>query len=171
MNERAKITMNFKNAMKDLEGIASSLPKFDDGRINYTNSSKAVVVNVLLKFDSEILLLRRSDKVGSHKGLWNVLSGYFDEFKPVRDIARKELKEELGIENGYSLLVEEPYEFRNPKIKRTWLVFPVTARLFRKPEIKLNWENSEFAWIKFEDIGKFDTVPNLDKILKTALLP
>ena len=37
------------------------------------------------------------------------------------------------------------------------------------PEIKLNWENSEFEWINPSNIVNYKTVPSLDKILFNLL--
>ena len=36
-------------------------------------------------------------------------------------------------------------------------------------EIKLNWENLEFKWIKIEELKNYETVPSLDKILFNLL--
>ena len=49
-----------------------------------------------------------------------------------------------------------------------WEVF---AFLFEteKIEVKLNWENSEFKWIRTEELKNYETVPSLDKILINLL--
>ena len=39
----------------------------------------------------------------------------------------------------------------------------------KTPEIKLNWENSEFKWIKPNEIKNYETVPELEKILFSLL--
>ena len=49
-----------------------------------------------------------------------------------------------------------------------WEVFPFLFEI-QESKIKLNWENSEFKWINVEDISKYDTVPNLDKVLINLL--
>jgi len=40
--------------------------------------------------------------------------------------------------------------------------------LKKKPDIKLNWEHTEYRWIKPEELKKFDIVPSLDNSLKRA---
>jgi len=49
-----------------------------------------------------------------------------------------------------------------------WNIFPFLFRA-KNPEIKLNWENSEFEWIKPSNIVNYKTVPSLDKILFNLL--
>ncbi|MEE9511703.1 MAG: NUDIX hydrolase, partial [Nitrosopumilaceae archaeon] len=49
-----------------------------------------------------------------------------------------------------------------------WEVFPFLFET-KNPEIKLNWENSEYNWIKVEDISNYDTVPSLKKVLLNLL--
>ena len=64
-----------------LEKFSKKLPKFPDGRIDYRNSKEAAVVSVFVMCGNELLLLKRSDRVGNYKGRWNVAAGYFDELK------------------------------------------------------------------------------------------
>ena len=49
-----------------------------------------------------------------------------------------------------------------------WEVF---AYLFETKEekIKLNWENSDFRWIDFDELKNYETVPSLEKILINLL--
>ena len=49
-----------------------------------------------------------------------------------------------------------------------WEVFPFLFDT-KNSEIKLNWENSEYNWIKFEEISKYETVPSLKKVLLNLL--
>ena len=45
-----------------------------------------------------------------------------------------------------------------------WNIFPFLFKA-NNPEIKLNWENSDFDWIKPNEIKNYKTVPELEKIL------
>ncbi len=42
------------------------------------------------------------------------------------------------------------------------------AELKNKPEIILDWEHTEYKWIKSKELKNFDMVPNLDKSLENA---
>jgi len=148
-----------------------NLPHFPDGRINYTNSNKAAVLTCFLKYKDKILLLKRSQKVGDYKGKWHGIGGYYDELKPLEEIVKKEIKEELGIgsKNIRSFKIAKTYRFKDKKINKTWFVHPVLIELKNKPKIKLDWEHQKYQWIKPEELKKFDFVPNLDKLLKMLL--
>jgi isopentenyldiphosphate isomerase len=151
--------------------LAAKLPRFPDGRIDYSNADMALVVTCFVKFRDQILLLKRSAKVRTYQGKWNTVAGYLDELKSVREKALQELHEELNIseEDILSLSVGEPFEFHDAGIGKTWRVHPVLAELKRQPEIKLDWENTEFRWISFDQIHLFDTVPRLEESLRRAL--
>ncbi len=73
------------------------LPKFPDGRIDYSSSDKAPVLTCFVRFEDKILLLKRSDRVGTYRGKWHTVAGYIDEPKPIQQKALEELEEEPDI--------------------------------------------------------------------------
>lgn len=79
--------------------FAKILPHFPDGRIDYSHASKAPVVIIFVKHKGKILLLKRSSKVRAYKGKWQVVAGYLDEVKPLRE------KTERGAECGGQPLI------------------------------------------------------------------
>lgn len=160
-----------KKILKTIEEFSKKLPKFPDGRIDYSNSNTAPVITVFLKYKDKILLLKRSDKVLTYKGKWNTVAGYLDELKPIQEKISAEIKEELGIEEGNisSVLIGESYEFRDEKINKNWIVFPFLIELKNEPEIKLDWEHTKYKWIKPEKLENFDIVPHLNKSFKKIL--
>lgn len=150
---------------KILKEFLEKLPKFTDGRIDYSNSRKAPVLTCFVKCKDKILLLKRSDKVRTYRGLWNTVAGYLDEFKPLEEKAREELQEELGITVKMikQIKLGEPYEFNDKNIGKTWIIFPVLVELEKEPMIKLDREHTEYKWIVLDDLKKFDIVPNLEE--------
>ena len=147
------------------------LPHFDDGRINYTGAKEAPVINCFIKFQNEILLLKRSEKVSSYQGKWNSIGGFIDEAVSLENKAITEAKEELGIteENIKSIQTGKRIDFYDKDIDITWYIFPVLIELKAKPEIKLDWEHTDFVWINPEDLNKYDTVSDLENILKALI--
>jgi isopentenyldiphosphate isomerase len=137
--------MNNQDAeiLKIIKEFSEKLPHFPDGRINYSNSDIAPVVTCFLKDKDKILLLKRSDKVRTYKGKWNTVAGYLDEPKTIREKALEKHK--------------------------TWITCPVLIELKNKPEIKLDWEHTEYKWINPEELISFDIVPKLDKSLRRVL--
>lgn len=123
------------------EELTQGLPRFDDGRINFTGIRKAPVLNVVVRCGEEILIVKRSEKVSTYQGLWNGVSGFIDEPKSIEEFSEQELHEELGItaEDIDEIKVCEPYEVEDTDINRVWFVYPVLAELKKKPSIKLDW--------------------------------
>ncbi len=157
--------------MNRVKEFDEKLPKFPDGRIDYRESDTALVVTAFLKFGDEILLMKRSDKVADYKERWNTVAGYFDRMEPVKDRALKEVKEETGVTEDLvsTLVIGEVFEFTDEDINKTWIVHPVLFELTDKPEIKLDWEHTDYKWIGTEELEDFDTVPKLDKSLENTL--
>ncbi|WP_276259749.1 NUDIX domain-containing protein [Haloglomus litoreum] len=117
------------------------------------------VVTVFLRNDSDVLLCRRSDAVGSYSGQWGAVAGHA-EGDPGR-LAREEISEETGIDpddcafvrRGPSFPVEDPDH-------GTWRVTPF---LFDCPtrEVTTNRETTEHEWVQPPAILDRETVPRL----------
>jgi isopentenyldiphosphate isomerase len=151
-----------------IKGFADKLPKFPDGRIDYSDSDTAPVIIVFVKYQDKILLLKRSNKVRAYRGKWNTVAGYLDELKPLREKALEEVQEELGINEDNILLfrIGESYEFTDVEVNKTWIVNPCLIELKDEPVIKLDWEHTEYKWIKPEELREFDVVSKLDTSLE-----
>lgn len=148
------------------------LPHFPDGRINYTSSSVAPVVLCFLKFQDEILLLQRSNKVLTYQNLWNTVGGYLDEPKKnLEQKAREEVTEETGIGPDLieKIIFAQLFDFYDAKINRRWLMFPCLFVLKQKPAIKLDFEHLAWRWVKKEELNLYPTTPKLADILAGLL--
>ena len=135
--------------------------------MNYTN-----IVTSFLKNDDQILILKRSDKVKSMRNLWAGISGIIekDDLSPLSR-AEIEIFEETGISKEQINLLKESQQMKIVSVQyknHEWNIFPFLFKV-QNPEIKLNWENSEFEWIKPSNIVSYKTVPSLDKILFNLL--
>ena len=152
--------------------MARVLPRIPDGRIDYSNSHVALTVTAFVKYEDKILLLKRSSKVRTYRGKWCAVTGYLDELKPIRRKALEEVQEELGIHGSSisSISIGKPYEFTDAELSMTWIDHPALLELKNKPDIKLDWEHTEYRWIKPEEMKDFDTVPRLDKSLENAFM-
>lgn len=163
--------MNEKNALNLLKRFSDGLPKFEDGRIDYSNSDKAPVITVFVRYKDKILLLKRSDKVRTYQGKWNTIAGYLDEVKPIKEKVLEELREEIGIHENNIINIKyfDAYEIDDKKINKIWIVHPVLVEMKEKPEIKLDWEHTEYKWISPDEIRDYDTVIDLYRTLKMVL--
>ena len=135
------------------------------------NQHKTKIVTTFLKNSEEILLLKRSDRVKSMRNLWAGISGIIEDDEEPLKRAEIEIFEEVGIiksdivllKQGDVILIESP-QYQNHQ----WKVYPFLFSCENR-EIKLNWENSDSRWISINELNKFMTVPNLDKVLARLL--
>jgi 8-oxo-dGTP diphosphatase len=162
--------MQYNNIRFIVRDFYKKLPKFKDGRIDYSKSDIAPVITVFLEYQDKILLLKRSDKVAAYKNKWNSIAGYLDELKPVKTKVFEELKEEIGLDkkNIESVFIGSSYKFYDKEIQKTWIIFPALVKLKQKVEIRLDWEHISYKWIKPKELSKFDIVPSLEKTLAFA---
>ncbi len=153
-----------EESLEIIKKFYDKLPHFPDGRINYADSDSAPVLNVFVKCDREILLLKRSDKVGNYKGYWNTVAGYLDELKPIGEKALEEFQEELGLPKSMisNMRLGGHHKYFDEAISKTWIIFPVMIELKEKPEIKLDWEHDEYKWILPDELKNFQIVTGLD---------
>ena len=129
------------------------------------------IVTSFIKDNEKLLILKRSDKVKSMKGLWAGISGIIEKNEEPLKRAKIEICEEVGIIEDKITLVRSAKEMRinSPQYENhEWEIFPFLFEA-KNPIIKLNWENSEFKWINKEELENYDTVPSLQKVLFNLL--
>lgn len=149
-----------------IEELTRDLPRTADGEIDFTKPGKVPIVNVIVYISStgEILLVKRSNDVDAYKGKWNGVSGLISNHptKSFREDAVDELREEVSIETS-NLRVAEPYEVVGEEPGRIWVVIPVLAELERRPSIRLNWENTDYAFTLPQYLPQYEHVIDLDE--------
>ena len=129
------------------------------------------IVTSFIKNSNKILILKRSDKVRSMRGLWSGVSGIIENNEESLNRAKIEIFEEVGIRKDKISLTKsvEKIKIFSPQYEdHEWEVFSFLFET-KKTEIKLNWENSEFRWINVNELENYETVPNLNKILFNLL--
>ena len=129
------------------------------------------IVTSFLRHNDKVLILKRSNKVKTMKGLWAGVSGIIENNESPLERAKIEILEELGIGEENISLVKSTKEMRvnSPQYKNhEWEIFPFMFET-KNPKITLNWENSEFRWIKTNELTNFETVPSLQKVLLNLL--
>ena len=129
------------------------------------------IITAFIKNNDKILILKRSDKVRSMKGLWSGISGIIENNEIPINRAKIEIFEEVGIKENKINLVKsvEKIKISSPQYENhEWEVFPFLFET-NETEIKLNWENSEYKWINVNELKNYETVPSLDKILFNLL--
>lgn len=129
------------------------------------------IVTSFVTNNDKFLLLKRSEKVKSMKGLWAGVSGIIEKNETPLDRAKIEIFEEVGIKESEITLLKSTDAVRvdSPQYKNhEWEIFPFLFET-SSTEIKLNWENSEFKWVNADEIPSYETVPSLEKVLSNLL--
>ncbi len=129
------------------------------------------IVTSFITSNEKFLLLKRSEKVKSMKGLWAGISGIIEKNEEPLQRAKIEIFEELGIKEDQIKLLKTAERMRviSPQYKNhEWEIFPFLFEA-NNPEIKLNWENSDHKWISVDELNNYKTVPNLGKVLLSLL--
>lgn len=116
------------------------------------------VVTCFLRNDAEVLLLKRSEAVGSYPGRWGGVAGHA-EGDPDGAV-RQEIREETGIDPDRITPVRTGESFEVADGDRRWVVHPF---LFDCPtrEVQTNWETATYEWVPPTEILRRETVPDL----------
>jgi len=128
-----------------------------------------VVTSLLQRDDGRILILRRSERVGSFRGRWAGVSGYLEVPDPLAQ-SLTEIHEEIGLSREELQLASrgEPVYARDQD--RVFVIHPFRFRV-RDPKVRLDWEHTEFRWILPEEIDQFVTVPQLGEVWRRVAPP
>ena len=131
------------------------------------------VVTCLLEHGGKILLFKRSNLVGTYRGLWGGVAGYVEELQDPYETAIKEIKEETGIEIDSLELVRQgdPVEFSDTYDghRYDWIVYPFLFHIESKELVQVDWEHEEYRWVSPSEVKKFDIVPGLDDVVSQLL--
>jgi len=146
--------------------------RFPDGRLNYEHAAVAPVLSCVVKRGADILLLKRSELVGTYRGRWHIIGGYLDEpGKSASEKALEELEEEVGIPRAAVRVVRtaEPFELFDPDVAKTWQVHSVLLEVDGNPPVKLDWEHTDFTWVRLDEISRYHLIPSVSDVLQRLL--
>ena len=134
----------------------------DRGTVEIAGVGETEVVTAFLeRSDGKILLLRRSQKVGSFRGRWAGVSGYLEDPTPEGQAVR-EIGEETGLPAGAVALRRAGRVVYARDGPRLWAVHPFRFRVDR-PDVTIDWEHTEFEWVAPSEIERRPVVPKLDR--------
>ena len=145
---------------------------FSDTSKRHIRSTRIVTSFVLDKDRDLLLIVKRSNKVKSMKSMWAGISGVIEGGEPPLERAKIEIFEEVGILPEQIQLIRSADEItiESPQyVNHEWRIFSFLFAV-KDPVIKLNWENSEYRWIKQDELVGYQTVPNLSDVLKLLLV-
>jgi len=120
------------------------------------------VVTVFVTRGPDLLVLKRSERVGTYRGSWAGVSGYLERDDPEAQ-ARVELAEELGLGAADVALLAAgaPLTIDDAASGRAWRVHPFRFDLAPGASLRLDWEHVELRWIRPDEMRSLKTVPGL----------
>ena len=127
--------------------------------------SEKRVVTCFLESDGEILIMRRSEQVGTYQGRWAGVSGYIET--TANEQALVEIREETGLSREDIKLINrgKALSIKDEKLGIKWVVHPFLFRIKARSKIRIDWEHKESRWIKPDEIANYQTVPKLKETL------
>jgi predicted aconitase with swiveling domain/ADP-ribose pyrophosphatase YjhB (NUDIX family) len=138
----------------------------DRGTVDLPDVRATLVVSVVLRNRGRILLVRRSEDVGSFRGRWSAVSGYLEGREDPKHRATREVREETGLRGLRLRATGTPVLARDDAT-----MYVIHPFLFDAPKrrVRLDWENIEHRWIRPEELDRFDTVPRLRDVVAAVL--
>jgi predicted aconitase with swiveling domain/ADP-ribose pyrophosphatase YjhB (NUDIX family) len=140
----------------------------DRGTLELPDVKAVPVVSVVLRNRGRILIVRRSDSVGTFRGRWSAISGYLEGREAPKSRAVREVHEETGLRRIV-------FRAAAPRIfaRTDATLFVVHPFLFDVPvrKVRLDRENVEHRWIRPEELDGFETVPRLKDVVQAVTGP
>ncbi len=138
----------------------------DKGTIRVRDIIAREVVTCFLRNRGEVLILKRSKRVGTFKGAWAGVSGFVEGHDVPLESAIKEIEEETAIKEAKLISTGQPIYAREGShlfVVHSFL-FDVDTR-----RVKLDWEHTDYRWIDPAQIKKCSTVPKLFEAYVSAI--
>ncbi len=133
-----------------------------------------VVTCILLRTDQQethMLLVRRSQKVGSYHGRWAGVSGFVELNVTPDEQASTEIEEETSLRRDQVRLLRRGtvVEYRDAELGRHFYIHPFLVEVLTPELIRIDWEATEMRWIAPSELPSFETVPKLQEVYQSAL--
>ena len=139
----------------------------DRGVIELPDVRGVPVVTAVLRNGGRILIVRRSEDVGSFRGRWSAISGYVEGREDLKARALREVREETGIRRGRVRGTAPPVLARDEAT--LYVVHPFLIDVSSR-RVRLDWENVEHRWVRPGELDGYDTVPRLKDVLAAVLM-
>ncbi len=136
------------------------------GHVDLPDVRAAPVVSAILRHRGRILIVRRSEAVGSFRGRWSAISGFMEGRESPRERAVREVREETGLRSLKLRDTGPPIFARDAST-----IYVVHPFLFdtASRRVRLDWENVELRWIRPEELARYRTVPRLREVMEAVL--
>lgn len=133
-----------------------------------------VVTCILQRTESgepQILLVRRSQRVGSYRGHWAGVSGFVEVGVTPEEQAYTEIREETGLQRDQVRLLRrgQVVEHVDEELGRHFYIHPFLFEVLTPELIQTDWEAVEMRWIVPDTLATYETVPKLPEVYTSAI--
>jgi len=141
--------------------------KVKPDQIDFSKARWAPVINCVVKYKSEILIVKRSNELHFYPGYWNGISGFLDDGKSLVAKVKEEIKEELGLspKNIIKIKLGKIFHQEAKRYHKTWIVHPVLVEV-NTDKINLDWEAQKYRWVRWQDAKKLKLLPGFKQVLE-----
>lgn len=145
--------VSFSNFTKDLK------PKPMMENYDMPTEMKFACVCLIFNEENKLLLVRRADDDNWMAGKFALVGGSVEENEIPEETILREAKEEVNLTLKKPKLVYST-------IEETTFLYVFVSKVTSSDKIKLNDEHSGYVWVNSNQIDEYDTVPNLDNMIK-----
>ncbi len=133
-----------------------------------------VVTCFLMRTDTDqprILIVRRSQRVGSYNTRWAGISGFVEAGVTPDEQAYTEIREETALQRDQVRMLKRGavVEHEDAALGRHWFIHPFLFKVLIPGAISLDWEATEMRWIVPSELGDYETVPKLEEAYMSAM--
>ncbi len=117
------------------------------------------VVTCFLRNRGDVLLLRRSDEVGSYSGQWGAVAGHAEGDPDA--LAREEIEEETRLLDACTFVrAGDAFDVTDDELDTHWVVHPYLFDCASR-DATTDWETTDAEWVSPTEILHRETVPGL----------
>lgn len=156
----------------EIRRIIKEYPRFEDGRVDYTNERICFALNCVVIWGDQLLLTERGADVIAYPGAISGVSGFIDDLTiSIEDTARNELAEEAQapIDDITTLIVGEKIVQTDSDLGREWHVYPVLVEFKNMFDPVIFWENKSIFWHDLHKVQELPLMPGYSDILAAAI--
>jgi ADP-ribose pyrophosphatase YjhB (NUDIX family) len=122
------------------------------------------------KRDVLILIVRRSERVGSYHRHWAGISGFVEPNVTPDEQAYTEIREETGLQRDQVRMIRRGtiVEHIDEALGRHFYIHPFLFDVLMPDAIQTDWEATEMRWIIPTQLRDYETVPKLWEVYESA---
>lgn len=122
--------------------------------------------NIFVNEAGEILLMKRSDQTAFFPGDWGLIGGFVDQGETIEAAAKREAKEEIGVEIEVIRFIGRYYNTSNPVYGYVTTLAHYSKIISGQPHPAQPEECSDVRWFKPEEIKAMELAYDHKQILE-----